>query len=246
MKPLQLILSDNFPALNDLERKSIDLIYIDPPYNTGREQRRGKLKYDDSFDDLPKYLNLRLLRARKLLKKTGSIFIHLDQREVHYVKVLCDTIFGRDNFQNEIIWAYDYGGRSKSKWPCKHDTILWYTRSSNYTWNYDAIDRIPYMAPGLAGREKATLGKTPTDVWWNTIVHTNGKEKTGYPTQKPLAILERIVKVHSNKGDVCLDFFAGSGSFGEAALKHKRKVILIDKNPQALKVMRKRLKKWSA
>lgn len=241
---LEILKSNNLPALRKLKRRSIDLIYIDPPYNTGKVQRRGELKYNDSFDDLSKYLAPRLRRAKLLLRRTGSIFIHVDQREVHYIKVLCDRIFGRDNFQNEIIWAYDYGGRSKSKWPCKHDTILWYTRSAKYTWNYDAIDRIPYMAPGLAGRAKSKRGKTPTDVWWNTIVHTNGREKTGYPTQKPLAILERIVKVHSNRGDRCLDFFAGSGSFGEACLRHRRCVTLIDKNPQAIKIMKKRLRKW--
>ena len=175
-----------------------------------------------------------------MLSEDGSLFLHLDWRETHYVKVWTDEIFGRDNFQNEIIWSYDYGGRSKSKWSAKHDTILWYSKSEIYTFNYDVIDRIPYMAPGLVGPEKAAKGKTLTDVWWHTIVPTNGKEKTGYPTQKPLGILERIVKVHSKPGDYLLDFFAGSGSFGEAAHRHGRHCLLIDENPQAISVMSER------
>ena len=142
---------------------------------------------------------------------------------------------------NELIWSYDFGGRGKNKWPCKHDTIYWYAKDpQNYTFNYDDIDRIPYMAPDLVTKEKAARGKTPTDVWWNTIVPTNGKEKTGYPTQKPLAILERIVKVHSNRGDWVFDFFAGSGTTGEAAIKHGRKALLCDKNPEAIRVMEQR------
>ena len=139
---------------------------------------------------------------------------------------------------NEIIWAYDYGGRSKKKWSAKHDTIFWYAVDpKNYTYNYDQIDRIPYLAPGLVGKEKAAKGKTPTTVWFNTIVHTNGKEKTGYPTQKPLSILNRIVRVHSNIGDNLLDFFAGSGSFGEAAFINNRNCTLVDSNPIAIDIM---------
>lgn len=156
---------------------------------------------------------------------------------------MIDEVFGRDSFINEIIWAYDWGARSRSKWSCKHDNILFYAKNpKEYTYNYEAIDRIPYLtnSTGLVSEEKQKLGKTPTDVWWNTIVPTNGKEKTGYATQKPLAILERIVKVHSKEGDMCLDFFAGSGSFGAACLKHNRDCILVDKNHDAIQVMKKR------
>ena len=219
--------------------REYNLIYMDPPFNTGKTQRRGDLSYSDCQDSYLTFLGdvLDALRAMYLSAK-GSVFVHLDYREVHYVKVAMDDIFGRDHFMNEIIWAYDYGARSKKKWSTKHDSILWYVADpKNYTFNYDEVDRIPYMAPGLVGKEKAAKGKTPTDVWWHTIVPTNGKEKTGYPTQKPLGILERIVKVHSNPGDLLLDPFAGSGSFGEAAKKHGRDCVLVDKNSQAIEVM---------
>jgi site-specific DNA-methyltransferase (adenine-specific) len=183
-----------------------------------------------------------LIEAYRLLSENGSFFLHIDYREVHYVKILLDQIFGRECFMNEIIWAYDYGARATKKWSPKHDNILWYVKNpDSYTYRYDDIDRIPYMAPGLVGPEKAERGKTPTDTWWNTIVSPNGKGKTGYPTQKPLAIMERIIKVHSNPGDLVLDFFAGSGSTGEAAAKHGRHVVLMDRNEEAIEVMSKRL-----
>ena len=218
------------------------MIYIDPPFNTGTVQRRTtKMSYSDSFDDYMGFLDPRLREAHRLLKPDGSLFFHIDYREVHYCKVLLDSIFGRASFQNEIIWAYDYGARTKKKWPAKHDNILWYSKDpEDYVFNYDEMDRIPYMAPGLVGPEKAARGKTPTDVWWHTIVSPNGKEKTGYPTQKPRGVLDRIVKVHSRPGDLLLDFFAGSGSFGESALELGRDCILIDSNREAVQVMEKR------
>jgi site-specific DNA-methyltransferase (adenine-specific) len=168
--------------------------------------------------------------------------VHLDAREVHYVKVALDELLGRDSFMNEIIWAYDYGGRPKNRWPGKHDTILWYARDPNdYVFHHDAIDRIPYMAPQLVGAEKAARGKTPTDVWWHTIVPTSGREKTGYATQKPLGILSRIVAVHTDPGAVVLDFFAGSGTTGEAAALAGRGFVLVDQNPEAADIMARRL-----
>jgi site-specific DNA-methyltransferase (adenine-specific) len=188
-----------------------------------------------------------MAHAHRLLKPDGSLWVHLDDREVHYVKVLLDQIFGRSSFINEVIWAYDYGGRTRKRWPRKHDNLLWYAKNpQRYTYRYEDIDRIPYMAPSLVGPEKAARGKTPTDCWWNTIVSPTGKEKTGYPTQKPLAIVERIVRVHSNPGDRLLDFFAGSGTLGEAAARHGRDVVLIDQNPAAIAVMRQRLAAWLA
>ena len=265
----RIILGDNLEALRKLPAASAQLIYIDPPFNTGKVQSRTQLKtvqddlagdrigfagrsyrtqrlgttsYSDVFEDFIGFLRPRVEEAYRVLSPTGSFFFHIDYREVHYCKIMLDEIFGRDCFQNEIIWAYDYGARAKKRWPAKHDNILWYSKDpERYTFNLDECDRIAYMAPGLVGPEKAARGKTPTDVWWHTIVPTNGKERTGYATQKPLGILERIVKVHSNPGDVVLDFFAGSGTAGEAALRHGRDYILVDSNPQAVELMRKRL-----
>ena len=271
----RIILGDNLGILAAMPSGSVPLIYIDPPFNTGKRQARRQLKtvrdeagdrvgfggrryrtevldhpasagYLDQFDDFLGFLRPRLVEAHRILAPTGSFFLHIDYREVHYCKVMLDEIFGRNSFQNEIIWAYDYGARSTRRWPAKHDNILWYTKDpENYTFNLDACDRIPYMAPGLVGPEKAARGKTPTDVWWHTIVSPTGKEKTGYATQKPLGILERIVKVHSNPGDAVLDFFAGSGTTGEAAGRHGRNFVLIDQNPAALAVMERRLKQYA-
>lgn len=267
----RIVLADSLAFLTTLADASIDLIYVDPPFNTGKRQERRRIAvvrdeagdrtgfqgtryrtidrgtsgWDDAFTDFPAFLGPRLEQARRVLKTDGSLFVHLDYREVHYVKVLLDRLFGRDCFRNEIIWAYDYGARSKTRWPAKHDNILWYSRDAErFTFDYDAMDRIPYMAPGLVGPEKAARGKTPTDVWWHTIVSPNGKEKTGYATQKPLGVLERIVKVHSRPGDVVLDFFAGSGTTGEAAAKNGRTFVLVDDNPEAIAVMRERLARF--
>jgi site-specific DNA-methyltransferase (adenine-specific) len=204
----------------------------------------GQRAFHDAFDDYRAFLEPRLREAYRLLTPDGSLYFHIDYREVHYCKILLDEIFGRECFLNEIIWAYDYGARTKKKWPPKHDNILWYAKDpGNYIFNYDEIERIPYMAPGLVGPEKAARGKTPTDVWWHTIVSPTGKEKTGYPTQKPLGILKRIIQASSNPGDIVLDFFAGSGTAGEAAHQLGRKFILIDNNPEALEVMAKRFAK---
>ena len=217
---------------------------VENTINEGKPvQQRKQLQKTlaDIFDDYLAFLEPRLEEARRVLKGNGSLFFHIDYREVHYAKVLLDTIFGRDSFLNEIIWAYDYGARSKTKWPAKHDNILWYAKNpEDYQFHLEECDRIPYMAPGLVGPEKAANGKTPTDTWWHTIVSPNGHEKTGYPTQKPRGVLDRIVKVHSRPGDLLLDFFAGSGSFGEAAVELGRRCILVDTNEEALRVMEKR------
>jgi site-specific DNA-methyltransferase (adenine-specific) len=246
------------------------LAYIDPPFNTGRTQRRQRMRvtategpgqrsgfggrrydvenvasgaYADDFDDFEAFLLPRVRASLRCMTADASLFLHLDSREVHYVKVAMDRLFGgREHFINEIIWAYDYGGRPKNRWPAKHDTILWYALDpGRYVFNYEEMDRIAYMAPGLVSPEKAARGKTPTDVWWHTIVPTSGKEKTGYPTQKPLGILSRIVKVCSRPGDVVLDYFAGSGSMGEAAALAGRGFVLVDNNPEAVRVAAQRL-----
>jgi site-specific DNA-methyltransferase (adenine-specific) len=265
---LEIHFGDNLAVLPRLPDRSFDLIYVDPPFNTGRERRRRSLKtvrdvdgdrvgfhgaryrtielgtraFADGFDDYLAFLRPRLLEAHRLLKPTGSFFLHLDAREVHYAKVELDRIFGRASFQNEIVWAYDYGARAKRRWPAKHDNLLWYSKDpERYTFRYEEIDRVPYLAPKLVGAAKAARGKTPTDVWWHTIVSPTGKEKTGYPTQKPLGLLQRVVRVHSEPGARLLDFFAGSGTFGEAAVRNGRDCVLVDDNPAALEVMEKRL-----
>ena len=266
--PGEIQLGDNLPILQGMAAGSVDLIYIDPPFNSGITQRRTRIRakqsengtrggfqgrryevetvaspvYADVFDDYMAFLRPRLVEAHRLLKPEGSLFLHLDAREVHYAKVMLDEIFGRASFRNEIIWAYDYGGKPRDRWPAKHDNILWYSRDpGRYTFHYEEIDRIPYMAPELVGPEKAARGKIPTDVWWMTVVPTNSREKTGYPTQKPMKLLERIVRVHSNAGDLVLDFFAGSGTTGAAAAALGRRFLLIDSNPEAVEVMRRRL-----
>ncbi|MDA0597015.1 MAG: site-specific DNA-methyltransferase [Chloroflexi bacterium] len=271
MKPNSINLADNLDFLRNVEDGSVNLIYIDPPFNTGVTQSMTSLKtvrddegdrtgfggnryrtergesksYLDSFDDYLGFLAPRVEEAKRVLAPNGSLFLHVDQRESHYCKVLLDQIFGRGSFMNEIIWSYDYGGRSKRKWPAKHDTIFWYAVDpKNYTFNADAIDRIPYMAPSLVGKEKAARGKIPTDVWWQTIVPTNGKERTGYPTQKPIAILDRIVKVHSNTDDLVMDFFAGSGTTGVAAANNDRRYVLVDANNEAVQIAAKRLTEY--
>lgn len=245
----RIVHNDNLQVMRSMPEEGVDLIYVDPPFNTGKKQQLGNKSYGDYWTSHEAYLDfvgVRLTECYRLLKESGSLFLHVDCRESHYLKVMLDKVFGRDCFMNEIIWAYDYGGRSKSRWSSKHDTILWYVKDpKNYTFNFDEMDRIPYMAPGLVGKEKAARGKTPTDVWWHTIVPTNGKERTGYPTQKPLGVLERVVKVHTNPGDLCADFFAGSGTLGEAAAENGRDFLLVDSNPEAIEVMKQRLSRFN-
>ena len=263
----KIIFGDNLETLKTLPDGSIDLIYIDPPFNTGKQQARtqilvekdaqgdrvgfggkryqttvvGERAYRDNFDNYLGFLEPRLREAYRVLSPTGSFYFHIDYREVHYCKILLDEIFGREAFINEIIWAYDFGGRSKTRWPAKHDNILFYAKDpQHYTFNWDEVERIPYMAPGLVGKEKAARGKFPTDTWWHTIVGTNSKEKTGYPTQKPVGVLRRIISASSNPGDLVLDFFAGSGTVGEVCLPLGRVFILVDNNPQAIAVMQAR------
>lgn len=246
------------------------MIYIDPPFNTGKRQTRQAMTttrssggsrvgfkgqsyetvkglitgYDDAFDDYWSFLEPRLEEAWRLLKPSGTLYLHLDYRESHYAKVLLDALFGRESFLNEIIWAYDYGARSKSKWPAKHDNILVYVKDpKNYYFDTDEVDREPYMAPGLVTPEKAARGKLPTDVWWHTIVSPTGKEKTGYATQKPEGVVRRMVAASSAPDDWVLDFFAGSGTLGAVASSLGRRFVLVDRNPEAIRVMRGRLVK---
>lgn len=262
--------AENLEFLPSLPGGTFTVVYLDPPFNTGRTQRRQQLSmvraageeadrvgfggqsyktikgalssYDDAFADYWEFLEPRLREAWRLLADDGTLYLHLDYREVHYAKVMLDVIFGRECFLNEIIWAYDFGGRSKRRWPAKHDTILVYVKDPDGYWFDSAeVDREPYMAPGLVTPEKVARGKLPTDVWWHTIVSPTGKEKTGYPTQKPLGLLRRMVAASSRPGDWVLDFFAGSGTTGAAAAELGRRFVLVDQNPAALEVMRTRL-----
>ncbi|HXD61826.1 MAG TPA: site-specific DNA-methyltransferase [Lacisediminihabitans sp.] len=264
----RVIHGDNLEVIAGIPDGAFTLIYLDPPFNTGRSQARqsttsvrsasGTIKgfkgelydrirgdlmsYDDQFEDYWSFLEPRLAEAWRLLTDDGTLYLHLDYREAHYAKVLLDALFGRESFLNEIIWAYDYGGKSKSRWPAKHDTILVYVKNpTGYYFNSTEVDREPYMAPGLVTPEQVTRGKLPTDVWWHTIVSPTGKEKTGYPTQKPEGILRRIVQASSRKGDWVLDFFAGSGTTGVVAAALGRRFVLVDQSPDAVAVIQKRL-----
>lgn len=269
---VEIIEGDNLEVAASLASGSFTLVYLDPPFNTGRAQERqvvtarrsgvesegevrhgfhghayervrGMLRtYDDRFDDYGEFLMPRLEEAWRLLADDGTLYLHLDYREAHYAKVMMDAVFGRDCFLNELIWAYDYGAKSRSRWPTKHDTILVYVKNPReYFFDSDAVDREPYMAPGLVTPEKAARGKLPTDVWWHTIVPTSGREKTGYPTQKPEGILRRIVQASSRPGDRVLDLFAGSGTTGAVASALGRDAVLVDSSPEAVRVMRTRI-----
>jgi site-specific DNA-methyltransferase (adenine-specific) len=259
---------DNLDVLGLLPDDTFQVVCIDPPFNTGREQRRttsrhvsdpagdrtgfqgrryatatlSSLAYPDDRDDYLAFLGPRLAEARRVLHPTGTLYVHLDYREVHYVKVLLDELFSRGAFLNEIIWAYDYGARATTRWPTKHDTILVYVKDpSSYLFDAAEVDREPYMAPGLVTPEKAARGKLPTDVWWHTIVSPTGREKTGYPNQKPERIVRRMLLASSRPGDRVLDFFAGSGTVGAAAAATGRRFVLVDDNPAALEVIAARL-----
>jgi site-specific DNA-methyltransferase (adenine-specific) len=263
-----VVLADCADVLPSLPDAAFRLIYVDPPFNTGKAQQRrtlttvrdahgdrtgfggrrystvetGRRAYVDVHDDYLGMLEPLLVQARRLLTADGTLYLHIDYREAHYVKVLLDGVFGRDAFLNEIIWAYDFGGRARDRWPAKHDTILVYVRTPGaHFFDQDAVERIPYLAPGLVGPEKAARGKLPTDVWWHTIVPTAGREKTGYPNQKPEGILRRVVQASSRPGDRVLDFFAGSGTTGAVAEQLGRRFLLVDRNPEAVDVMRRRL-----
>jgi site-specific DNA-methyltransferase (adenine-specific) len=263
----EIILGDALDALACFADESFQLVYIDPPFNTGKEQRRrtvaaeadergragfggrryrtrllAESSYRDTFDDYLAFLAPHLSQAHRLLDPTGTLYFHIDYREAHYCKLLLDEIFGRDCFLNEIVWAYDYGGKPRRRWPAKHDTIFVYVKDpKRYFFDSEAVDREPYMAPGLVTPEKAARGKRATDVFWHTIVPTNGAEKTGYPTQKPEGLVRRFVQASTQPDDWCLDFFAGSGTLGAVAKKLGRRYVLVDASPEAVRVMHERL-----
>jgi site-specific DNA-methyltransferase (adenine-specific) len=261
-------LAENLTFLRGMPDECVDLVYLDPPFGTGQVRRldsirtgtgekkrsgfggrsyqfevTSSLEYRDDMglDEYLGFLSDRLEEVHRVLRPRGSLYLHLDHHAVHYARLLLDGIFGSERFLNEVIWAYDYGGRPRDRWPRKHDNILWYSKSSGWVFNRDEIDRIPYMAPGLVGPEKAEQGKLPTDTWWMTIVPTNSKERTGYPTQKPVRLLERIIVASSNEGDLVADFFCGSGTTGVAAKRLGRRYLLVDSNPEAIRIAEQRL-----
>jgi site-specific DNA-methyltransferase (adenine-specific) len=267
-----ILLGDNLELLSELDDGLFQLAYLDPPFNTGGVQRRRSLatvadpdgdrtgfggrryatrllaesSYRDEFDDYLGFLEPRLREVRRVLTESGTLYLHVDYREAHYVKLLLDELFGRECFLNEIIWAYDYGARPRRRWPAKHDTILVYVKDRERYWfDSEAVEREPYMAPGLVTPEKVARGKLPTDVWWHTIVSPTGKEKTGYPTQKPEGVVRRLVQASSRPGDWCLDCFAGSGTLGAVALGLERHFVLIDSNPEAVALARRRVAVWT-
>jgi site-specific DNA-methyltransferase (adenine-specific) len=264
----EILLGDNLPLLRELADGSFTLAYLDPPFNTGRDQTRRTLattgdaggdrtgfggrryasrllaesSYRDAFDDYLGFLAPRLEEVRRVLHGTGTLYFHIDHREAHYCKLLLDELFGRACFLNELIWAYDYGAKPRSRWPQKHDTILVYVRDPDaYHFDAEAVDREPYMAPGLVTPEQRERGKRPTSVIWHTIVSPTGREKTGYPTQKPEGLVRRFVQASSRPGDLCLDPFAGSGTLGAVARALGRRYLLIDHSSEAVRVMRRRL-----
>lgn len=267
-----LIEADNADVLDRLPAGAFDMVYVDPPFNTGRRRERRTLRtvadeggdrtgfggrryrsevvgisaYDDAYDDYLEFLGPRLRAAQRLLADHGTLYVHLDPREAHYVKVFLDGVFGRECFLNELVWAYDYGGKARRRWPAKHDTILVYVKDpARYHFDDAEVERVPYMAPSLVGAEKAARGKRITDVWWHTVVPTNGAEKTGYATQKPVGIVRRMVVASSRPGGWCLDFFAGSGTLGAAATALGRRFVLVDSSPEAIAVANARLGKES-
>ena len=264
----RILLGDNLPLLAAEPAGSVTMAYVDPPFNTGRRQTRRTLattpatrgdrtgfggrryatrlleesSYRDRFDDYLAFLEPRLRAVRRLLAPHGTLYFHIDYREAHYCKLLLDELFGRECFLNELIWAYDYGAKPRTRWPAKHDTILVYVREAGrHLFDADAVDREPYMAPGLVTPEQRERGKRPSDTWWHTIVSPTGREKTGYPTQKPEGIVRRMVQASSRPGDLCLDPFAGSGTLGAVAAKLGRRYLLIDESPEAAAVMERRL-----
>jgi site-specific DNA-methyltransferase (adenine-specific) len=266
-----VLLGDNLELLPGFDDGLFQLVYADPPFNTGRTQRRrtvsatadpdgdrvgfggrryatrvlGESSYADRYGDYLGFLEPRLRELRRVLSPTGTLYLHLDYREAHYAKVLLDELFGRECFLNEIVWAYDYGARPRRRWPAKHDTIFVYVKDPERYW-FDAeeVEREPYMAPGLVTAEKAARGKLPTDVWWHTIVSPTGKEKTGYPTQKPEGIVRRMVQASTRAGDWCLDPFAGSGTLGAVCGELGRRFVLVDSSPEAVEVARTRVARF--
>lgn len=236
-KDCALYQCDNLKLLKSLPDNYIDLIYCDILYNTGRKFK----DYDDNLGT-PKevivWYEPRLLEMKRVLKETGSVYLQMDFRLVHYMKVKMDEIFGFDNFINEIIWKYGLGGSGKKSFAKKHDNILFYTKTNNYTFNLQYEDA---TSNKMKGQQKKM-----TDVWDIPNINNMAKERTGYDTQKPVEILNNIISASSNPNDIVSDFFMGSGTTGEVALGLGRKFIGCDIGDNACKIAKERLEKLIA
>lgn len=274
----QLLLGDNLQVLKTLPDESVDLIYLDPPFFSNRNYEviwgdAGEVRsFNDRWSgDMMHYigwLKERVQEMHRVLKPTGSLYLHCDWHADAYIRVhILDPIFGEKNFRNEIIWAYtNSGGRSKNGFAKKHDTIFWYSKlSKNFIFNSKdvLIERRAGKTSrgGIIGIDKdgrsfqeiksngkvyryfLDEGKIPEDVWTIETMPPHGRERLGYPTQKPEALLERIIKASSNEGDVVLDPFVGGGTTVAVAEKLNRKWIGIDQSVQAIKVSQERIAK---
>ena len=248
---------DCLNRMQAIQRGAVDLIYADPPYGT-EKVRKGKAgKFDDRFGGLENYLAWMRPRLRAMwdvLSENGSLYLHVDPSVSHYLKIELDHIFGRKAFRNEIAWCYAGPSVSNRDFPRKHDTILRYAAGKEWTFNADAA-RMPCKTLNLGGhgptgkgitqemREKYLLRGKLCEDWWEGIypVQRTNSEGTGYPTQKPIKLLERIIGASSNAGDMVLDPFCGSGTTLVAAKRLGRKYIGIERNPDAIEIARKRL-----
>jgi len=240
----RLLQGDALEVTRALDPDSVDLVYLDPPFFTGRRlvgAKRGGRKAaafaDQWHGDLDAYLawlELRCAALREVLAPTGSIYVHLDWHAVHYAKVMLDRVFGQDAFLNEIVWLYGLGGSSPRRWPRKHDTLLWYARGPDG--QYFQAPRIPATSARMRGLTK----KAPD--WWNIPSLNNmAKERLGYPTQKPEALLERIVVSSSPPGGLVFDPCCGSGTTAAVAERTGRRWIASDLSPDAVRVTHERL-----
>lgn len=254
----------------------VDLVYIDPPYGIKVDEKFGMLAWKDVFEpknrvdeiiniellcskgecNYLRWLYPRLVLLKELLSERGSIYLHIDWHAGHYVKLIMDDIFGKENFRNEIVWCYRQGGRSQSNYSQKHDTIYWYSKSnSQWVFNGDSV-RVPYEGTGgyqtsgkgvvINGKvyKPNELGKIPEDWWDIPAIPPMSMERIGYATQKPEALLERIIKGSSNEDSIVLDVFGGSGTTAAVAERLGRRWIIIDNNPEAIEIITKRIKKW--
>lgn len=256
----RIIRADNLTFMARLPGQCCDLIYVDPPFCTGKERTRGdgRHKFADHWPGgLKAYLDFlqpRLEQMHRILKPAGSLYVHLDWRAVHYVKVLLDDIFGEGQFLNEIIWSYRTGGLSKRWFARKHDTILLYARQAGKHkfkvlragafrtdgMNFDEQGR-PYKQTRAGRLYFHPDGPALTDVWEIPFLSTVSLERTGYPTQKPEALLERIIEASSEPGDLVADFFCGSGTTAAVAKRLGRRWLTCDISPEAVRMARKRV-----
>ena len=269
--PDRLLLADCMQAQDHLADQSLDLIYMDPPFGTGLVRKNNDRTYRDLLDDpvaFVEWIRPCLEHSHRLLRPTASLFVHLDYRTVHYVKVLLDQIFGRQHFVNEIVWCYSVGGKGRRSFGKKHDTILWYGKSSEYLFFPKAIAvprkgsshmRVVMDESGQPVQEKTdrktgkvyrypvSEGKVPED-WWTDIetLNRSDRERVGWPTQKPTRLLERILKATTEPGQRVADWFSGSGTTAVVAQRLGRSFTVTDREPGAVQCALDRLQTQGA